>query len=144
MQSGCPEVAGHSINSLLDRLGKPSVYWLGSRVQVYLLPNHELPETGVLSGLINGVAGSLLVTSNAQGSPQVAVLTGSGVQPGSTTSTTTLGLSPNPVNSGTSRHSDCHRFPPSSAWLSTPQCRLRQALCFSAHNFWQPPAPRVR
>jgi hypothetical protein len=45
-------------------------------------------------------SGSLLVTSNAQGSPQVAVLTGSGVQPGSTASTTTLGLSPNPVNQG--------------------------------------------
>jgi hypothetical protein len=45
-------------------------------------------------------SGSLLVTSNAQGSPQVAVLTGSGVQPGSTPSTTTLGLSPNPVNQG--------------------------------------------
>ena len=45
-------------------------------------------------------SGSLLVTSNAPGSPQVAVLTGTGVQPGSIASTTTLGLSPNPVDQG--------------------------------------------
>ena len=45
-------------------------------------------------------SGSLLVTSNALGSPQEAVLTGSGVQPGSTASTTALGLAPNPVNQG--------------------------------------------
>ena len=45
-------------------------------------------------------SGTLLVTSSAPGSPQVASLTGSGVQPGSTSSTTTLGLAPNPVSAG--------------------------------------------
>lgn len=56
MKSDCLEIADHqiSIRCLLDGLDKPSVYWLGSRVRLYVLPNPELPETGVSSGRKRG------------------------------------------------------------------------------------------
>ena len=45
-------------------------------------------------------SGSIFVTTNAQGSPQAAILTGTGLQPGSIATTTNLTLSPNPVSAG--------------------------------------------